>query len=179
MSKFKAVHLGDDGYTYDAAGRRLAKDSDLVEFEGEIDELISIIGVARSMLLGKPGLEDLYRHLGEVQRKLMDIASHVASAGRTKGASAEDVEALETLIDEYWGKLPPLRGFVVPGPPLESALLHYARAVCRRVERRAAKLLREGAIDRESYRYLNRLSDLLFVYARFTATTLGGYEEHR
>ena len=85
---------------------------------------------------------------------------------------------MDREISELWKKLPPLRRFIVPGPPLEAAAVNWARAVCRRVERRAVELLRQGFLHPEVYRYLNRLSDLLFVYLRHVTMLMGANEEY-
>jgi len=166
---FKPVHRGDNGYT-DIVEGRIEKDSPIIEFIGELDELISFIGLVKAYL--RNSNIEKYRHaismLTEIQQRLMSMASYVATLGKKpspidKGVVNEIEEVIKKLSNEV--VMP--RGFIIPGSSVESSLLHVIRAICRRVERRAVKLLRERIIDSNTYVYLNRLSDLLYVLALY------------
>ncbi|MCS7111166.1 MAG: cob(I)yrinic acid a,c-diamide adenosyltransferase [Ignisphaera sp.] len=162
----KRIHRGDDGYT-DIIGSRLPKDSPIIEFIGEVDELVSITGVVKSVLRESGLPPTITNNLTCIQRTLTNIASYVAKGGAHRAATPithSDIIALENSIDRLWTALTPSR-FVIPGSSKESALIHLLRAICRRVERRAATLLRNGIIDPVVYIYLNRLSDWLYVIA--------------
>jgi len=177
----KRVHRGDEGLT-DIAMGRYPKDSPLVEFVGEVDELVAILGLVRAALRRHQELRPVEEALAKDQRLLMRIAGDIGMGGARKGLdpplSNDVVEDMDREISELWKKLPPLRRFIVPGPPLEAAAVNWARAVCRRVERRAVELLRQGFLHPEVYRYLNRLSDLLFVYLRHVTMLMGANEEY-
>lgn len=165
----KKIHRGDDGYT-DVFGLRLPKDSPIIEFLGEIDELVSIAGVVKSMLKESGMFHKIINDITYTQRTLMRIAGYVASVVKSSvhntapPITQKDIAVLENSIDNLWVTVAVNR-FVIPGSSKESALLHLLRAVCRRIERRAATLLRSGVIDSLVYIYLNRLSDWLYVIA--------------
>jgi cob(I)alamin adenosyltransferase len=141
---------------------------------GDVDELNATLGAVRA----HSGTADLDRLLVGVQRDLFAIGAQLADprrkvvSKRSKAAvSSARVRRLERAIDAREARLPPLRAFVLPGGPPATALLHVARAVCRRAERSVVTLAREAEVDARVVLYLNRLSDLLFVLAR--------YESHR
>ena len=161
---------GDDGETHLTGGRRVPKDSLRIETIGEVDELNSFLGLARTLAdeLKRTGLADRLRL---VQNQLFDLgaclACHPEAAPRS--ITGADIERLEKWIDEYNQALPELRSFVLPGGSRMNALLHLARAVCRRAERAAVRLGRSDKTAPEPAIFLNRLSDLLFVMARHDA----------
>lgn len=164
------TRTGDSGLTSLFGGGRVPKDSARVEAYGCVDELNSTIGVAAAFLRQKT----VARILSEVQNELFNIGSELASeTGKKaeKGRLFLDAEgkiaAMERLIDEYDARLPSLRTFILPSGSQAGALLHLCRTVCRRAERSVIRLSREERVNPELIRYLNRLSDLLFVLARY------------
>ncbi len=163
---------GDDGTTGLADGQRLSKDSARIHAIGEVDELNSQLGVVRALLV--PG-DPLDERLAAVQHRLFDLGGELAQPGR-KILSADDAGQLETWLETLNETLPPLREFILPGGSLPAAQCHLARAVCRRAERALWGLSRNEAVNSASVKYLNRLSDLLFVMARVLARRDGGRE---
>lgn len=162
---------GDEGHTSFYGGERVAKNHPRIEAYGTVDELNSVLGLARASG-GKPGLD---AQLAEVQSDLFEIGAVLASPNsgdRFHGPPAERVTALESAIDEMEAVLPPLKAFILPGGSRQSASLHHARTVCRRAERR---ILDIGDSDetRATIVYMNRLSDFLFVAARFANRETG------
>lgn len=160
---------GDGGDTALGGGQRVAKDSLRVEAYGTVDELNSAIGVA---LAG--GLcERLAGVLPAIQNELFHLGSDLCFVEEDKVKYAlpqieeRHVQRLEALIDEMTGVVGPLENFILPGGALGSAHLHVARTVCRRAERIVTTLAREEAIGGHVLAYLNRLSDALFVMARY------------
>ncbi len=157
------TRLGDSGETHLGDMSRVPKTHPRIEAYGEIDELNSHLGVA----LNTPGLPDAYAEwLVRVQNDLFDLGADLSVPGGDPDrlrATAEQVAWLEERCDEVNAELEPLRSFLLPGGSPAAAQLHVCRTVCRRAERRA--LLVEDA-NPEVVRYLNRLSDLLFILAR-------------
>jgi cob(I)alamin adenosyltransferase len=160
---------GDDGTTGLAGGQRVPKDSLRVSAYGTVDELNAAIGVA---LAG--GLcPDLAQVLPRIQNELFDLGSDLAFLEEDKAKhalpqiEARHVAALEQLIDELNAVVGPLANFILPGGAPGAAQLHVARTVCRRAEREAIALGRVEALGAQVVPYLNRLSDALFVMARF------------
>lgn len=160
---------GDAGDTGLFGGARVRKCDPRVEACGELDELNGVLGLVRAEGSLGARFDEL---LGAVQSRLFDLGAELANAkGKDLGiplVADDDVVALEQAIDDADRELPPLRTFVLPGGTRLAALLHVARTVCRRAERRVVALaqLEDGAVRAEVLRYLNRLSDLLFVLAR-------------
>ncbi len=176
----KAVHRGDDTFTDIKCGR-VPKDSPVIELIGQIDELVAFLGVVRSVLSNDPRLEGLEKSIREHQRHLLRIASYIACGGKDAAnppIRPEVLRSMEKEIKELWDKLPQLKGFIVPSGPLPATLINLARAICRRVERYASRLAREGYIEKPVYAYMNRLSDLLFVYLRYIIHSLEASEEY-
>lgn len=165
------TRTGDTGTTGLGDGSRIAKDSLRIEVIGEIDELNSVIG-----LVLVNDLRDSIRHtLNEVQHKLFDLGGELCMPGFT-AISTEDVEFLEAALDQHNAELPPLKEFILPGGGRAAAACHIARAVCRRAERRMISLDRQEPLSPEARVYINRLSDLLFVFGRLLARDEGGSE---
>ncbi len=159
---------GDDGTTGLYGGARVGKDDVRVDAYGTIDETCAAIGEARTAGVSKE-MDDL---LASVQHDLFVVGAELACApgkedklGMALIATA-DVERLERAVDDAEGPLEPLRNFVLPGGAPAAAVLHRARTVCRRAERRVLAASRTSPVRSEILVYLNRLSDLLFVLAR-------------
>jgi cob(I)alamin adenosyltransferase len=160
---------GDSGITGLGGGRRVAKDSPRVRAYGTVDELNSAIGVALSL-----GLSDrLVTELATIQNELFDLGSDLCwpadddRRGRIPTVQPHHVERLERLIDELNEVVGPLTNFLLPGGSPGAAALHVARTICRRAEREAITLAHDDAIGELVLPYLNRLSDALFVMARY------------
>lgn len=166
------TRTGDDGTTGLGTGERVAKDSPRVEAYGTVDELNCWLG----MVLETAGLPAAVREgLAGIQHRLFDLGGELAVPGRSV-IQPEDTRALEELLDQFNAGLPPLKDFVLPGGSPGASACHLARAVCRRAERRVLTLQRQEMVNAESLRYLNRLSDLLFVLSRVLARAGGGTE---
>jgi cob(I)alamin adenosyltransferase len=160
---------GDEGMTGLGGGRRVAKDSPRVRAYGTVDELNSAIGVALAL-----GLSDrLVSELATIQNELFDLGSDLCwpeddeRRGRIPTVQPTHVRRLERLIDELNEVVGPLTNFLLPGGAPGAAQLHLARTICRRAEREAITLSHEEPIGDLVLPYLNRLSDALFVMARF------------
>jgi len=169
---------GDKGKTRLAGGQKVWKDSLRVEAYGDVDELNSSIGVVRAFnaeLVGhQPAAKQLEEELRWVQNKLFDVGGLLATApGQTfenmPTVTSRDVTKLEKLIDKCQKDLPPLKEFILPGGGRISSFLHQARTICRRAERLCVRLGREEPLDPSLVCFLNRLSDALFVLARWMA----------
>lgn len=169
---------GDKGKTRLAGGQQVWKDSLRVEAYGDVDELNSTIGVVRAFNLElvehQPAAERLEEELRWMQNKLFDVGGLLATApGQTfenmPTVTSRDVAKLEQLIDKCQKDLAPLKEFILPGGGKISSLLHQARTICRRAERLCVRLGREEPLDPSLVCFLNRLSDALFVLARWMA----------
>ncbi|HEV7604349.1 MAG TPA: cob(I)yrinic acid a,c-diamide adenosyltransferase [Candidatus Limnocylindrales bacterium] len=160
---------GDAGLTGLGGGQRVPKDSLRVETYGTVDELNSQIGVALATGLS----ERLVAELVPVQNQLFDLGSDLATPATSQArhpvptVQPRHVEHLETVIDELNEVVGPLTNFLLPGGSPGAAQLHIARTVCRRAERAATSLARQEPIGATVLPYLNRLSDALFVMARY------------
>lgn len=168
---------GDDGRTSLYGGERVPKDDKRVEVLGELDELNSVLGIAISSLGAKE--RTIAGLLRRIQLDLFIIGAEVAAGEGVKPArttTKHRLKKLERLIDEYNSRLPTLRQFILPGGSVTCAYLHLARAVCRRAERRVVGLSREQALNPLIIAYINRLSSLLFVLARYVNLLQGGRE---
>ena len=160
---------GDGGETDLLGGLRVSKDDSRVAAYGEVDELNACLGVCAAATRH----DDLRQGLLKIQGWLFDLGAYLASpddARRERGGvpepEDEDVAELEARIDALEEELEPLKRFILPGGTAAAAAFHVARTVCRRAERRAVALHRSEAVSATSLRFLNRLSDLLFVMAR-------------
>jgi cob(I)alamin adenosyltransferase len=166
------TRTGDDGTTGLGDGSRVPKDSLRVEAFGTVDELNSAIGV----LLATPDIPPGVRaSLTEVQHELFDLGGELCIPGH-RAIEAAHVARLERSLDEFNDALPPLKEFILPGGGPAAAACHLARAIARRAERRVWTLARSERVSPELAKYLNRLSDLLFVLARVLARHERGAE---
>jgi cob(I)alamin adenosyltransferase len=172
---------GDQGETGLVGGKRVPKDALRIEAYGTVDELNSIVGLARVFNRDTPQaaardhLEDILKRL---QNELFDLGSELATPPEAFRdgmfrVDADGVKALESLMDTCQKDLAPLNSFILPGGGRVSAFLHQCRTVCRRAERLVLRLGREEDIGPWPLRYLNRLSDLFFVLARWIAKQSG------
>ncbi len=176
------TRTGDAGQTRLAGGQQVWKDSVRVEAYGTVDELNASIGFVRALNEesgnGSPSRTQLEEDLRWVQNKLFDVGSILATApGQTfknmPTVKAHDVTRLEHLIDRCQKDLAPLKEFILPGGGKVSAAMHQSRTICRRAERICITLTREESVDPQINKFLNRLSDTLFVLARWVAKTQG------
>jgi cob(I)alamin adenosyltransferase len=165
------TRTGDDGTTGLGDGSRVEKDNLRVETFGTVDELNSVIGLVLAS-----GIKDLVRDcLTRTQHELFDLGGELCMPGHTLIPEI-CVDQLEADLDFFNEDLPPLKDFILPGGSEPAARCHLARTVCRRAERLMVSLARVEDINEVSLRYLNRLSDLLFVIARVLARENGGSE---
>jgi cob(I)alamin adenosyltransferase len=158
------TRTGDDGTTGLGDGTRVAKDSARVSAYGTVDEANSAIG----LLLAAELPAQMRELLTAVQHQLFDLGGELCIPGHAAIDDA-DVERLEQHLDRYNDPLPPLKDFILPGGGEAAARCHVARTVVRRAEREAVTLSHHDAVRPQAIRYLNRLSDLLFVLARVLA----------
>ena len=159
---------GDKGETSLSGGKRVPKDSLRIEAYGTVDELNSILG----MCCASNSSREVTVIIEVIQHELFSLGADLATPGdlskkSVKQIDGKDVLRLEKHIDDIETKLEPLRNFILPGGSEGASLLHFARTVCRRAERRVVQLAREEKINEFTVVYLNRLSDLLFVPARW------------
>lgn len=162
------TRTGDGGSTGLGDGSRVAKDCQRIETIGEIDELNSCLGV----LLAEPCPDDVRAALLGVQNDLFDLGGEICIPG-TRLIGEAHVSRVEDWVERFNADLAPLKDFILPGGTRAAALAHLARTVCRRVERRLVSLARDEAVSEEARKYLNRLSDLLFVLGRRLNHTAG------
>lgn len=179
------TRTGDAGKTRLAGGQQVWKDSLRVEVYGTVDELNAIMGVVRAFHADGAGahapIARFEQDLRWIQNKLFDTGGILATApGQTfpnmPQITATDITYLERMIDRCQKDLAPLKEFILPGGGQVASLLHQARTVCRRAERLCVSLSREEAIAPEIVKFLNRLSDALFVLARWVAKAQGAPE---
>ncbi len=161
---------GDEGQTSLIHGHRVGKDDHRVETYGTLDEANSVLGIVAASLRSHGAvMDDIGKIIVRVQRDLFDLGRDLATPADRQSAgfvTTAHVEQLERAIDRLDAETPPLRQFILPGGDLSACHLHHARTVVRRAERLCVGLLREQGANMEIRRYLNRLSDLLFVCAR-------------
>jgi cob(I)alamin adenosyltransferase len=166
------TRTGDDGTTGLGDGTRVPKDDARVEAFGTVDEANSAVG----MVLAVPGLpESIVDCLVRVQHDLFDLGGELCIPGYT-AITPGYVARLERELDDFNAPLPPLKDFILPGGGPGAAACHFARTVARRAERRVWTLGQRDDVNAEASRYLNRLSDLLFVLARVIARHEQGSE---
>ncbi|HMF77740.1 MAG TPA: cob(I)yrinic acid a,c-diamide adenosyltransferase [Bryobacteraceae bacterium] len=176
------TRTGDSGQTRLVGGQRVAKDDPRIEAYGTVDELNAFIGVARvtAESLGQP-LGTLAITLKRVQHELFNLGSILATLPddvhpKQPRVTENEVKQLEREIDRANEELAPLRSFVLPGGSRLDAELHVCRTVCRRAERLLVTLSKTESVPEEAVRYLNRLSDALFVWSRWVNHALGAPE---
>lgn len=158
------TRLGDKGETITLSGKKVYKNDPRVEAYGSVDELNALLGVAVSFTDQEP----VKTLLTKVQKELFIIGAELAmEKTRTKKINPAHISGLEAEIDRIEENLPRLANFVLPGGSKTASLLHLARTVCRRAERRTVALSLKTKINPDIIKYLNRLGDLLFVLARY------------
>ena len=172
---------GDSGETALVGGQRVPKDALRIECYGTVDELNSFIGLARVSCSEEARLEKLGEILLRVQHELFNLGSILATLPedvhpKQPRVTDVEIEQLEREIDAMNEGLPPLRSFVLPGGSRVNAELHATRTICRRAERLVVALAREEQVPVEATRYLNRLSDALFVWSRWASHITGAPE---
>jgi len=169
------TRTGDSGETSLVGGQRVSKSSRRVEAYGDVDELNSLIGLARSWLTDV----EIDGVLSVIQNDLFTLGADLASPETiTVPRIHEDfISKLEELSDKFLEELEPLKEFILPGGSQAGAALHLARTVARRVERRTVELKEVESINEQALVYLNRLSDLLFILARVTNHRAGVSEK--
>ncbi len=166
------TRTGDDGTTGLAGTDRVRKDSARMQTIGAVDETNSVVGLLIAELAPDDPLTPM---LTDIQNDLFDLGGELSMPG-TAMVHAERIQWLEQRIDELNADLPPLKNFILPGGSRAAATCHLARTVCRRAERAAVTLASTETVNRDGQRFLNRLSDLLFVCARVIVRRNGGQE---
>jgi cob(I)alamin adenosyltransferase len=176
------TRTGDKGETALVGGKRVPKDSPRIDAYGTIDELNSIVGLAR--VFNEESLDAGEAHqfldgvLCQIQDELFDLGSELATPPEffKEGmyrVSESEIERIEKLIDRCQKDLEPLKSFILPGGGRIGAYLHQCRTVCRRAEREILRLSRSEEVNRNALKYVNRLSDLFFVLSRWIAKQTG------
>lgn len=158
------TRTGDKGETSLYGGRRVAKHNLQVVAYGTVDELNSAIGIVIAHIEDN---KEISNFLTIIQRDLFIIGSNLSGSSQSVEAIGKRVKEMERMIDKLDKKLPALKNFILPTGSLEASFAHLARSICRRAEREVIRLSKEIPIDRRVIMYLNRLSDLLFVIARY------------
>ncbi len=153
------TRTGDDGTTGTADGARVDKDDALIQAQGDVDELNSVLGMLACRLEGDE--QDWVRI---IQQNLFDIGGEISLGEHY--VESDIVTELDEAIENFNNQLAPLKEFILPGGKEASAWCHLARAVCRRAERSMVSLNRSRPLNPASLAYINRLSDFLFVFAR-------------
>jgi len=155
---------GDTGQTSLVGGARVSKANLRVDAYGDVDELNSVIGLVR-VDIGDAEIDEV---LGVIQNDLFTLGADLASPSEIEVPRIQEtfIAALEELADRFLAELEPLKEFILPGGTDAGAMLHFARTVARRAERRVVELSQNEEINSQAIVYLNRLSDLLFVLAR-------------
>ncbi len=169
------TRTGDKGKTSLFTGERVSKNHPHIEAIGHIDECNSVLGLAVSHLPRESRFEETKHRLEDIQHALFDVGAAVATPRNSANVSKKEktrfgahaTELLEQWIDEMETHLMPLTAFILPGGHAAGATLHVARSICRRAERPIAPLVTDGLVDDEVFIYMNRLSDYLFVAARY------------
>ncbi len=157
------TRTGDTGTTSLFGGKRVLKCEQLVKVYGSIDELNSWVGLIASQIT----VPDVQQFLATIQSDLFTIGSTLAGWKGDLGGLNDRVKEMEARIDGMEKKLPPLKNFILPGGSTLGAYTHIARGICRKVERQAVALVQKELVDPLIIKYLNRLSDLFFMLARF------------
>jgi len=167
---------GDQGTTSLFGGTNIEKNHIRLHAYGTVDELNSVLGMSLSNPMSDKGREILT----DIQKQMFvlgaDLATPQTKKTKINRIGTADIETLEGWIDELQNELPPLTSFILPGGVQSGAFLHLARTVCRRAERYSVELKQSDSVSNEAIIYLNRLSDLLFVMARFENMKAGAEE---
>jgi cob(I)alamin adenosyltransferase len=175
------TRTGDDGYTGLFGGARVAKTHPRIAAYGTVDETNAAIGLARTMLDDRDAFRLADERLEDLQNLLFVLGGDLASPGEQKypvpRIEEKHVLGLESMIDEMEADLAPLQNFILPGGAPAGAALHVARTVCRRAERLTCELAASEPVSEAAVHFLNRLSDLLFVFARWVNHTAGEPEK--
>jgi cob(I)alamin adenosyltransferase len=164
---------GDQGKTQLIGGEKVSKASERIDCYGTIDELNATVGMCLSALEGTGGQEVLDSKLLRIQNELFNVGTQLATPDATRretmpDISEEHITQLEEEMDALNEELPDLRSFVLPGGSASSSAFHLARTVCRRAERAVVALADTTDVDARHLKYLNRLSDALFVFGRYS-----------
>ena len=174
------TRTGDDGSTALFGGDRVLKTHPRIEACGTVDEINAWLGMARALAADHPESETTNRLLTTIQEELLtvgaDLATPIGTKARPPRIGSQHVERLEEGIDALEEELPPLRHFILPGGTKTASALHVARSICRRAERLAIGVSERETINATVSVYLNRLSDYLFVLARWAHKAEGGEE---
>lgn len=179
------TRTGDDGDTALVGGKRVPKDSPRIDAYGTIDELNSVVGLARVFNEERLNTGEAHRFLDsilrQIQDELFDLGSELATPPEffQEGmyrVSATEIRKIEELIDRCQKDLQPLKSFILPGGGRVGAYLHQCRTVCRRAEREIVRLSRAESIGEWPVKYVNRLSDLFFVLSRWISRRTGDQE---
>jgi cob(I)alamin adenosyltransferase len=175
------TRTGDKGLTRLVGGQKVRKDEPRIESYGTVDELNTVVGLVR-MELARSGADEQARswldaRVAEIQNDLFNLGSDLATKAEDRWETMRlvedrDVKRLENEIDEMNGILPPLKDFILPGGGPVSGFLHQGRTVCRRAERRVIGLAADEDINEQAIKFLNRLSDWLFVASRWVAKAM-------
>ncbi len=160
------TRTGDKGETGLANGQRISKSSAVIDFVGDLDELNSAIGICVALLrlIKSRNFEEEIEILEEIQKDLFKVGA-IGAGANIKFDAKHEIENIEKTIDDYEKILPKLKNFILPGGSTAGAQLHYTRTLVRKIERKLVALKSESVM--EFMPYVNRLSDLLFVMARF------------
>ena len=163
-----ATRTGDDGTTGLGDGSRMPKDAPRIAALGDVDELNSVIGLLLTESLPPEVAADLLT----IQHDLFDMGAELCIPGHV-ALKDDQIAHLDARLAHYNAALPPLREFILPGGSRPAAQAHMARTVCRRAERAVVALARVDSVNAPVRQYLNRLSDLMFVLARYVNKSLG------
>lgn len=183
MVKITKVYTrtGDEGMTHLAGGKRVSKISDRIQAIGTVDELNAHIGWVNSQASEQLLLTLFSKQLQRIQNELFNLGAQLAVLSEDRRSNTPvikqvDIDRLEEEIDSMNEELPMLTSFILPGGGEIASRLHLARTVCRRAERELLSLMQQETLDGVELPYLNRLSDWLFVAARFVAKTFNEKE---
>ncbi len=152
---------GDKGTTDAGTGGRVGKSSSVVELEGTLDEFNSFLGLASARI----GWDDMKADLSRIQFEIFTLGEHIYMHGEGRTLSPDNTKWLEERVDHYQKEVGPIRLFVIPGGTEDSAALHVARTVCRRLERVIVACAEEMKVSDAVLSYINRLSSVLFMMA--------------
>lgn len=183
LSKRIYTRAGDKGETGLLSGERIEKDDPQVEAYGTVDELNTVLGIAKihSSRRIADYIHDIQEHLFYVNAELAFNPDSLTEQNKMmqspRKINSKDVEHLENIADALSEEMPLLKNFVIPGGTKSAAFLHLSRAICRRAERRIITFSRDHRINPELIKYVNRLSDLLFVFSRYENIEEGDGDE--